>query len=143
MGSRQQETLLVTIVASSAETLDGLQAYLSLAGLSARGTRRLSDVGNEPCTAVVLFPDDFAVKEVLRALARLRREQPSVLLLLVTREPRRYAPSAADGAGRVPIVLPKPAWGWTILDAIRLAAEGGEVKRPTDDARGSVEPYAG
>ncbi|HYQ42166.1 MAG TPA: hypothetical protein VER11_09360 [Polyangiaceae bacterium] len=124
MGSRQRPTVHVTIVAASAETLDGLQTYLSLAGLGARGTRRLGDFGRAPCAAVVLFPDEFSAKDVLRELGRLRREQPSVLPLLVTREPRRYVDAiAVKGAGLAPIVIPKPAWGWTILDAIRLAVE--------------------
>lgn len=122
MGSKQRLTVHVTIVASSTETLDRLQTYLSLAGLSARGTRRLADFGREPCTAVVLFPDEFAVKGVLRELARLRREQPRVLSLVVTRDPQRYAESVGvKAAGLAPIVIPKPAWGWKILDAIRLA----------------------
>jgi hypothetical protein len=124
MGSKQRLTVHVTIVASSAETLDGLQTYLSLAGLGARGTRHLGDFGREPCTAVVLFPDEFSVKDVLREVARLRREQPSVLSLLITSEPQRYVGSfGVKTAGLAPIVIPKPAWGWTILDAIRLALD--------------------
>jgi len=126
-------------VATSSETLDGLQTYLSLAGLGARGTRRLGDFGRTPCAAVVVFPDEFAAKDVLRELARLRREQPRVLPLLVTREPQRYVDGAGvKGAGLAPIIIPKPAWGWTILDAIRLAveAQGGQGRaeartRPT------------
>jgi len=124
MGSRQRQTVHVMIVASNAETLDGLQTYLSLAGLGARGTRRLGDFGREPCTAVVFFPDEFPARDVLRELARLRREQPRVLSLLVTREPQRYVETVSvKGTGLAPIVIPKPAWGWTILDAIRLAVE--------------------
>jgi hypothetical protein len=42
--------------------------------------------------------------------------------LVVTREPGRYSEIAdAEGDGHAPIVIPKPAWGWTILDAIRSA----------------------
>lgn len=124
MGSKRRPTVRVTIVASSAETLDGLQTYLSLAGLGARGTRRLDDFWREPCTAVVLFPDEFLAKDVLRELARLRREQPRALSLLITREPQRYVDSVGvGGVGLAPIVIPKPAWGWTILDAIRLALD--------------------
>ena len=124
MGSKRRPTVRVTIVASSAETLDGLQTYLSLAGLGARGTRRLDDFWREPCTAVVLFPDEFSLKDVVRELGRLRREQPRVLSLLITREPQRYVDSVGvGGVGLAPIVIPKPAWGWTILDAIRLALD--------------------
>ena len=113
----------VTVVASSAETLDGLQAYLSRAGLNVRGTRRLQMADADPCSAIVYFPDDFATEDVLRELHRLSRQRPSVLALLVTSEPQRYAPIAEiGGEGRAPLVLPKPAWGWRILDAIRGVA---------------------
>lgn len=121
---RPRQPIQVTIVAASAETLDGLRAYLSLAGLGARGTRRLGDVHLAPCSAVVLFPDEFLLDEVLGELSRLRRDRPGILPLLVTREPERYGEVAqAEGKGRAPIVIPKPAWGWTILDAIRSGTE--------------------
>jgi len=122
MSTRERQAVHVTIVAASAETLDGLQAYLSLAGLGARGTRRLDNCGREPCSAVVFFPDDFPSRDVIREVKRMGREQPTVLSLLVTREPHRYLEIANKGGqGLAPIVMPKPAWGWTILDAIRLA----------------------
>jgi hypothetical protein len=133
MGSKERSSVHVTIVAASAETLDGLQTYLSLAGLGARGTRRLGDFGRAPCTAVVLFPDEFSVRDVLRELARLRRDHPRVLPLLVTREPQRFVDGAASkGSGPAPIVIPKPAWGWTILDAIRSAIEAQSESGRTD-----------
>ena len=108
------------IVAATAETLDGLQGYLSLAGLDARGTRRLGELGRKPCSAIVFFPDEFSPTAVLRELTRLRREHPTVLPLVVTAEPRRYG-AIADAGGKAlrPVVLPKPAWGWTILEAIQ------------------------
>jgi hypothetical protein len=129
MRSPERQTVHVTIVAASGETLDGLQAYLSLAGLGARGTRRLDNCGREPCSAIVFFPDEFPTREVIRELKRVGREQPTVLSLLVTREPQRYLEiTNQDGQGLAPIVMPKPAWGWTILDAIRLAVAG--LRRP-------------
>jgi len=132
MGTRQP-TLQVTIVAANAETLCGLQAYLSQAGLGTRGTRRLGNVGSGTCSAIVFFPDEFARNDVLREMTRLRRDRPTMLQLLVTREPQRYAElSDADDPELAPIVIPKPAWGWTILDAIRLAVEplnGGATAR--------------
>jgi len=140
MGSKQRATVYVTIVASRAETLDGLQTYLSLAGLCARGTRRLDDFWRERCTAVVLFPDEFSLKDVVRELGRLRREQPRVLSLLITCEPRRYVESVvAKVPGLAPIVIPKPAWGSTILDAIREArpVRRTELSRAVDRAAAS------
>jgi len=109
----------VTIVASSAETLDGLQAYLSRAGLGARCTRELADAHADPCSAVVFFPDDFSCEEVIGALERLWRERPSVLPLVITGEPERYLRvGLTEGKGHALVVMPRPAWGWMILDAI-------------------------
>ena len=114
----------VTIVAASAETLDGLQAYLSRAGVGTRATRELAGACAHPCSAVILFPDDFSPRDVQRELRRLRRERPHLVPLVVTGEPDRYARmSDVDGTRRTPIVLIKPAWGWTILEAIREAVE--------------------
>jgi hypothetical protein len=118
------DSVQVTIVAASAETLDGLQGYLSRAGMGARGTRQLAGADADPCSAVIFFPDDFSPKDVHRELRRLRRERPKVVPLVVTGEPNRYAEmSEIEGKGPAPIVLPKPAWGWTILEAIREAME--------------------
>jgi len=120
MRDAPQPTLHVTIVAVNAETLDGLQGYLSLAGLDAHGTRRLDGLGRKPCSAVIFFPDEFSPTTVLRELVRLRREHPTVLPLLVTSEPQRYrGMPATSGNALPPVVIPKPAWGWTILEAIQ------------------------
>lgn len=121
------DTVQVTIVAASAETLDGLQDYLSRAGVGARGTRQLAGADAVPCSAVILFPDDFSPKDVLRELGRLRRERPNVVPVVVTGEPHRYIGiDETDGKGCSPIVLLKPAWGWTILEAIREATKPHE-----------------
>jgi hypothetical protein len=123
LGGRENvrsQAVQVTIVANSAETLDGLQAYLSRVGLAARCTRELVDAHAAPCSAVVFFPDDFSREEVVRALERLWRESPNVLPLVITGEPERYLRVAlTEGKGRALVVMPRPAWGWMILDAIR------------------------
>ena len=122
MGGDEHHSIHVTVVAVSAETRDGLQSYLSQAGLGARGTRQLGDVHPPPRSALVLFPDEFAIEEVLKEISRLRRDCPGIRPLLVTREPERYVAIAEAARGEYPpILIPKPAWGWTILDAIRVA----------------------
>lgn len=119
-----ERSIQVTIIAESAETRDGLTSYLSHAGVGARSSPRLGDIDLEPCTAVVLFPDEFSHGEVVRELSRLRRERPRLLPLLVTREPERYLElMEPDASPCAPLVIPKPAWGWTILDAIRAASD--------------------
>jgi hypothetical protein len=125
-GSQQAKPLLVTIIAESRETIDGLHSYLQGAGVSSRCTRALGDVAKVPpsATAVVLFPDEFDEREVLTRLRALRAQRPRALLVLVTSTPQRWSPALErDGRSLSPVVLPKPAFGWSILDAIREHAE--------------------
>jgi hypothetical protein len=124
--------LFVTVVSANAETLDGLQAYLDEAGVRSRGLRALvgAAVATAATTAVVLFPDDFAPDDVDALLDRLRRARPGVLVVLVTREAQRFdAATRADGRSTPPLVLPRPSFGWVILDAVRAhaSARSGEA----------------
>lgn len=114
----------VTIVSKNPETLDGLQDYLGRAGIPSRCTRAAHDfaaVATDHTTVVVLFPDEFAEKSVLALVAELRRRRPHLLTLLITRAPNRFQAifSAHDARSPLPVVLPKPLFGWVILDAIR------------------------
>jgi hypothetical protein len=117
--------LRVTIVSANSETLDGLQTYLKQAGVRARATRTLGtedDAGAAP-SAIVFFPDEFRREDVIVEIARLQRARPEVLAVIVTREPRQFEGIATDEGAQTPIVIPKPAWGWTILDVIRARLE--------------------
>lgn len=112
----------VAIVSNNAETLDGLQQYLCAAGVSCRSYSAVEDdeLSQKLATIVILFPDDFPAAAVFAFLRRQRDSCPKSLTLLVTREPNRFREVAApDGRSRPPIVLPKPAFGWAILEAIR------------------------
>jgi hypothetical protein len=120
--SSRTKTLYVTIVSNNAETLERLQAYFDEAGVPTHGTRAVRDLSMiaPATTAVVLFPDDFEGEDVSGLLANLRRLRPKLLVLVVTREPHKYEIElTADPRSVQPIVLPKPCFGWSILDAIR------------------------
>lgn len=115
----------VVIVSGNPETLDGLQSYLQGAGVAARGTRRLEDCAalTVPSTAaVVLFPDDFPSESVLAAVIDIGARGPGILRVLVTGHPGAFDPVAAGR--RNLLVVPRPVWGWTILDAIRAHVDG-------------------
>jgi DNA-binding response OmpR family regulator len=117
----QSEVTLVTIVATNPETLDGLQSYLRGAGVEARCTRDLAEctrfaADSEGNLAVVIFPDNFPWENVMAALAELAAVRPPVLPLLVTAHPQKFE---KVGAAEDVIIMPRPVWGWTILDAIR------------------------
>lgn len=116
----------VAIVSANPETLDGLQSYLHGAGVAARGTRRLEDCASlsAPTTmAVVLFPDDFSTESVMAAVVDLGARGPGILRVLVTGHPKTFE-ALAQGRRNV-LVVPRPVWGWTILDAIRAHVDGG------------------
>jgi hypothetical protein len=123
--------LHVTIVSDNAETLDGLETYLQRAGLTTNGTRRLDkacEMTPPACTVVLLFPDDFRSAAVVTALTKLASQRPEVLRVLVTREPRCYELLPTPTGAITPLIVPKPSFGWTILDAIRARLESEAVK---------------
>jgi len=116
------KALYVTIISSNRETVDGLQGYLERAGIASHATRALGDESMIPpaSTAVVLFPDDFGDTDVVRRISTLRSKRPGLLLVLVTSDRQRLSPALeADPKSPLPIVFPKPAFGWDILDAVR------------------------
>jgi hypothetical protein len=120
----------VTIVAKNPETLDGLQAYLRDAGVGVHGTRFIEQAFELASSsgAIVIFPDDFDRATVVSMLTKLRAAKPTLLQLVVTRDPRGFEHLRA--ASEL-LVVAKPAWGWTILDAIRTRlAREPEGERP-------------
>jgi len=125
---RSPTSLHVSIVSSNPETVNGLRAYLRSAGVPSHGARALRDlalVAPAWASAIVLFPDDFPDDEVTALLDALRAARPRLLSLLVTRAPQRFR--AVVGADALPpVVLPKPSFGWDILDAIRAHIEPAE-----------------
>lgn len=112
----------VVIASDRDDTLDGLQAYLGGAGFAVRGVRTLdrSMVERGAVSAVVIFADDFCADDVVALLTGEGRAKPAWIPVIVSGAPRRFDDlvQASDTAGG-PIVLPKPAWGSAILDALR------------------------
>ena len=117
----------VVVISDNSETLDGLQAYFAGVGIHTRSFRSLQLARAIPpaTTALVVFPDELPLADVVEDLAAVREQQPWLLLLLITAHPQRFAALSRDGHPVQAIVLPKPVFGWTIVDAIRHHAEGG------------------
>lgn len=116
----------VVIVAKSAETLDGLHTYLNTAGVSAKCTSDIDEIRRDPAqrpSAFVLFPDDFAWDRVVAAVAAVLEQHPAALPIVVTAHPKRIEELTRES--RV-LVVPRPVWGWTILDAVRAHCEDHE-----------------
>jgi hypothetical protein len=136
--STKKGGLSVTVVASNPSTLQALEVYLHGAGVAANGTRmvdRVLEMTPPSSAAVILFPDDFPEEAVTNALEALERERPDVLAVIVSQEPQRFGrlPGTQSAEHPVPLVIPKPAWAWTILDAVRarLDSDSGVAENPT------------
>jgi hypothetical protein len=111
----------VAIVSRNTETLEGLENYLRGAGATTSSTRaivRSPDLAAS-ASALVFFPDDYPWDGAIAALARWRSANPRAPFVLVTRTPQRFEALAAEDDEVLTVVVPKPAWSWTILDAIR------------------------
>lgn len=120
----------MTVVSTNPETLDGLQGYLRGAGVVAHCTRCLADCAkfaSKGTRAVVLFPDDYRWEKVVATLADLAGLRPPGLPVLVTAHPQRFAKLTE---AKDVIIMPRPVWGWTILDAIRAQVERVESRTP-------------
>src|SRR5258706_11385024 len=124
--TNRRPPIYVAIVSKNRETVESLHAYLKQAGVASHGTRAVHDldmVAPEFATAAVIFPDDFQHDEAFVLVRELRRLRPRLLSLIVTKEPTRFrSVTDADGRSLPPIVLPRPSFGWDILDAIRAHA---------------------
>jgi hypothetical protein len=119
----QRARTYVTIVSKNPVTMDALESYFRSAGVFSHGVRLADDlqaIAPDFANATVIFPDDFDEADILSLLRQLRRVRPRLLALLVTREPQRFLSAIEpDGTSLPPIVLPKPSFGWDIVDTIR------------------------
>jgi hypothetical protein len=108
----------VVIVSANQETMVDLQDYLLRAGVQTRAQRSLPElVGDSRRTVVVLFPDDFERREVARSLELLRRS--GARTVIITSNPTDFDLTSSSAKDRREgTVIPKPAWGWKILDTI-------------------------
>ena len=123
---RRSRSLDVVLVSERSDTADGMRRYLAHAGVSSRTVVRMDDIlsAARDADAVVAFPDDFQPSVALEALAALRAVSPECVLVIVTSHPARYQRLGARDPQRGVVVLPRPAWGWNILDSIRACLDG-------------------
>jgi hypothetical protein len=111
----------VAIVSDNRETLDGLDHYLQRAGVETTCTRRVQRAAeiSKGCSVVVLFPDDYEWGAVVAALSDCRRADAQSRAVVVTERSERFTSLVQPPALPELVIVPRPAWGWTILDAIR------------------------
>lgn len=125
----------VVVVSKNPETNTGLERYLRDAGILTFCTSDIdgcTDIGSKNTSAFVFFPDDFSYEHVVLALATLSEERPSALPVLVTARPDRFEQlTSVEGL----LVVPRPVWGWAILDAIREHLERRASRRKVSPRR--------
>lgn len=113
----------LALISADRETLDGVRDYFERAGARVRTTSRLDEAhdASAGADAVVFFADDYPADESSQVLSAFS----APVLVVVTADlvgfnARRRTWSHA---GRV-VVLPRPAWGWVLLDAVQLGLRG-------------------
>jgi len=117
---RASTRLSALVVCDDDDTLLRLRDYLLRAGVQTRATRRLCDAWQASGEAIVLLPDDFDTGEVTDGLSRVLSRSPAPFIIIVTAVARLFEPliQSLDSAHSV-VIMPKPVWGWTILDLLR------------------------
>ena len=133
---RKNQRLLVTVVSKNASTLEGLDTYLRGVGVVTTTTgaiERLIEMTPVAAAAVILFPDEYSPDVALGALGTLKKLRPDVLAVVVTNEPRRFVDATGEeDPAASPLVMPKPAWAWTIMDAVRARLDARPQEPPID-----------
>ena len=109
----------LALISADRETLDGVKTYFERAGARVRTTSRLDEAEDASAGAdvVVFFADDYSPEESDGVLSDLAVR----LLVIVTAESAAFNArrESWSRAGRV-VVLPRPAWGWVLLETVRL-----------------------
>jgi hypothetical protein len=118
---KQAAPLHVAIVSKNPQTLGSLAVYLQRSGATTVGTGEVEGSVHVAtgATAIVVFPDDFDWDDVVLAMTECLLAHPRTLPVFVTRAPQRFDTLCWPDGGATPLVVPKPAWGWTILEAVR------------------------
>lgn len=123
-----RRVLDLALVSRNGEAL--VDAYLRRAGVSTHGTRsieRAADIVLPSASAVVLFADEFPREALEEALAAIRARRPELLVVIVTQHPGSFATLQVSEQSAI-LVLPKPVFGWNILDAIRAHLEPASAR---------------
>jgi hypothetical protein len=109
------------VVCDDDDMIIRLRDYLVRAGVETRATRRLADAWVRPANeCIVLLPDDFSAGEVTDGLVQLLSRASSPLVIVITAGPPLYEPLIESLGNRESVVImPKPVWGWTIVDLLR------------------------
>lgn len=110
------------IISRNARTTKGLCSYFGERGVGATVTDKLHPVAEcDQFTAILVFPDEFPESRVRGGIRTLVVRFATAWIVVVTRDTVRFEQLLAEvgvGAQGRLLVLPRPAWGWALLDRV-------------------------
>lgn len=114
--------LQLALISNDRRVAAGLQRYFDRLGARASSTSDLDEAPSSTrgADAVVLFADDYPEKNPLGILAGLSAK----VVVVVTSDVAAFRQAVAGTSLRSKVVvLPRPAWGWMVLDAVRACLQ--------------------
>jgi hypothetical protein len=113
---------LALLVSRNSQTLHELRAYFDQRGVGVELSEEIDIAGPlERFTAFVLFPDEFPQQRAVDAVRALALELPRAPIVVVSRYPARFESirsALSEQAAQRFHVLPRPVWGFALLDRI-------------------------
>jgi len=75
---------------------------------------------------MVLLADDFDPGDVVAGLLGMLARPPTPFVIIVTSARRQLEPIALFEQADSVVIIPRPAWGWTIVDLLRGRRRRGD-----------------
>jgi len=111
----------VLIISRNNATAEDLRAYFEHCGVRSAVSDRLDAIDPSDARAVILFPDEFPEHAVAEGIRELARRFVRSRAVIVTRDTARFEDLVSEVGALPPgrlFVLPRPVWGWTLLDRV-------------------------
>lgn len=123
--AKRSPALSIALVTADVAMMAELSRYLQTAGVFVRPVPVVGRTLQVPRLddAIVVFPDEFAASDMVALVTVLSEDQRNPLLVLVTSNLARYARLGVTEPQKRVVILPRPAWGWSIVDAVRACVE--------------------
>jgi hypothetical protein len=112
----------VLVISRNTSTARDLAFYFQKSGVPTVVSDRFDPPdGSHRITAVVVFPDEFPAQSAAVGLLAVARQFSNSTLVIVTRDVERFEDVALRARAGKPgpwFVLPRPTWGWVLLDRV-------------------------
>ena len=112
----------VLLISRNTSTARDLALYFKKSGVPTVVSDRFDPPdGSLRITAVVVFPDEFPAQSAAVGVLAVARQFSNSTLVIVTRDVGRFEDVAVRARAGKPgpwFVLPRPIWGWALLDRV-------------------------